>query len=901
MAARILSVLVKLRHFMITIPMKVHNQLTVRSICLSVLAVAVASCVQSNSTTMQGTKVTPADSRLGAPVVRAKDVPKRSNQKPVLAATHPVDSGSKRTGANTSDGLVSLTMDSDYDGRSDAEESVEGTNPLDPKDFRLVRLSHWRFNGANWGKSEEGYSAISHAGATHPISFDGNGLMIGANGSEARFHVNSVEADGHANFNFRRGSVSFMFKPDWSTSVGGPGHEAVLFQVGRKNSPGYWVWRIKSDGSEIQLKQYRDPQVSGQPAETTSNISGINFQKENWYRVLLDWSDTFSEVRINGAAATNSIHSGVVKVPGKAVRDGGFYIGSDEAGASQIGGTFDEIQTFNEPLFSQLDTYDVDAGVSAGVVPGDAVELHWRNVPGSIHEALDGYRRPLGETNWGRPLFEKNTSWSYLDVSLTPGKYYEYFLDSKQDAHLTARFIATALRGQPIHQRGRVLLLIDETVNTALGPDLTKLETDLVGDGWKVSRMKAPRQSGPSYKEDMRRCVADLKTFAVAHSDLEMIYIIGHVVMPYSGWHNPDGHGPRAFVADGLYGDVLDERVWGDQLNLGGGNPAGDGKFDLNHFPSELKYGVGRVDFAALPAFEKNKVNSPLHEIELLRIYLNRAHAYRHGALRFPDSNSFYTTSGRALERVMAHDATRTTEMLFGDDLSRIRRVNDFVKGESYLWSFHAGTGAHSRAHTGNPADETSTSNLAEHVRFSNSGFYLVDGSYQGEWDHPDSLLRALLATGNGLGSSWGRMARWRLHYLGVGLPIGSAIKHSINIGVTQNISYLKATYLTYLGDPTLRMQILSPPSNIGGSRSGAKVVLNWSPSPEPSARYYVYRSENGMQGDFTLLNADSPLSSNSFTTGSVSPAEVYQVRAAQLFHTGGGSFTNLSQAVFWP
>jgi len=127
-----------------------------------------------------------------------------------------------------------------------------------------------------------------------------------------------------------------------------------------------------------------------------------------------------------------------------------------------------------------------------------------------------------------------------------------------------------------------------------------------------------------------------------------------------------------------------------------------------------------------------------------------------------------------------------------------------------------------------------------------------------------------------------------------------SVAPHSINIGVSQNLNYLKATFLSYLVDPTLRMQVFSPPASISGSTGGANVVLTWPRSSDPSVQHYVYRSVNGMGGDFTLLNPDSPVGSKFFAVRSVSATEVYQVRAARLINTGGGSFTNLSQSVFW-
>jgi len=50
----------------------------------------------------------------------------------------------------------------------------------------------------------------------------------------------------------------------------------------------------------------------------------------------------------------------------------------------------------------------------------------------------------------------------------------------------------------------------------------------------------------------------------------------------------------------------------------------GDGKFDQDTIPGPVQLAVGRVDLSRMPAFEAD-------ETTLLRQYLNRNHAWRHG------------------------------------------------------------------------------------------------------------------------------------------------------------------------------------------------------------------------------------------------------------------------------
>lgn len=105
-------------------------------------------------------------------------------------------------------------------------------------------------------------------------------------------------------------------------------------------------------------------------------------------------------------------------------------------------------------------------------------------------------------------------------------------------------------------------------------------------------------------------------------------------------------------------------------------------------------------------------------------------------------------------------------------------------------------------------------------------------------------------------------------------------------------------TYLSLMGDPTLRLQVLRPPSGISHSLSGG-VTLSWSASPDAS-QYFVYRSTTGISGSWTKLPGN-PATGTSFND-SAPPAgpKLYQVRSLALKLTGSGSYTNLSQGVFY-
>ena len=108
--------------------------------------------------------------------------------------------------------------------------------------------------------------------------------------------------------------------------------------------------------------------------------------------------------------------------------------------------------------------------------------------------------------------------------------------------------------------------------------------------------------------------------------------------------------------------------------------------------------------------------------------------------------------------------------------------------------------------------------------------FYMLDGSWFGDWDSFDNLLRAPLASGGyGLASAWTGLPHWYLHHMGLGETIGvrtllaqnnhGLYKNQVNLGTGQ-------VHIALMGDPTLRMHIVAPPANVAAS--GLSSAVFW-------------------------------------------------------------------------
>src|SRR5204863_1149122 len=108
---------------------------------------------------------------------------------------------------------------------------------------------------------------------------------------------------------------------------------------------------------------------------------------------------------------------------------------------------------------------------------------------------------------------------------------------------------------------------------------------------------------------------------------------------------------------------------------------------------------------------------------------------------------------------------------------------------------------------------------------------------------------------------------------------------------------FRRGVHISLLGDPTLRLDPVGPPSNLFAMRSGRNVVLTWAASGESGAGYHVYRAATP-GGPYTRLTPRL-LTTTSFTDIARVAAGTYMVRAVKLQLTPSGSYWNPSQGIF--
>jgi len=778
--------------------------------------------------------------------------------------------------------------------------------------------------------------------------FDRNSLQINNTNVAAILKYRTIETNGLVNFTPLRSTIRFWYKPfwqstdticaatcqaqaqqyypgdpadqsnylnecmaaycSWLTNGTGPENWVRLFEIGQwtaDSSIGLFALSIDPYGTNLvfQTQDGHGNGITNMQCYASPYFSDSN----HWHEIILTYDSGLSSLTIDGTLLASA--SGPDYAPRNAVLAGGFSIGSSTSGAMQCQGMIDELEIYNYvigPIEAAQGGNVMSATVSASP---PSIQLGWRiGWPRGQNEQLYQWtllRRSLGATNW-TTLSTNVTGLTFTDTNVTVASRYEYQLQFN-DPSVTVEYILAGINATPVDYRGKVILLVDQTLTNALAADLTQLAQDLVGDGWKVIRHDAPRHDDGTWANNTNN-IAAIKgwitnDYNADPTNTKAIYILGHVSIPYSGWIIPDGHYLRPWPCDGYYGDI--DGIWTDSRNPccqtnGAYNVPNDGIFDQDSFPTNalgvvgLELGVGRVDFANMPVFGANAPPgvTPKYETDLLKQYLDKTRRYRLKLALVAASTTVATYD--FTDETIYDNALRSNSRVSGLDPGTSVAGDLFYQtNKSYLFGLETGFGNYDAI--GNGGLHTSA-NLTYSANEPQIGFYFLAGSLFGDWNRPDGLLRAALGTANyGFASMYEYQTTWSLEQLGLGETIGAGLQRTVANGGGPVYS----VDLFLLGDPTLRVQIQAPASSLSGTPVGSNVALSWNPSTESGAQYLVYRSTNGLSGDFLRLTSQALASATYTDSPAPSGQKTYEVRALKSVTTGSGSFTNLSNGIF--
>ena len=539
------------------------------------------------------------------------------------------------------------------------------------------------------------------------------------------------------------------------------------------------------------------------------------------------------------------------------------------------------------PLSAQAYEASVRASAEVQTAP-PKIKLSWQGL-----YSVTGYqiwRKLKGETSWGSPVATLDASaLMWEDANVAVGISYEYKIIRTISTGWTGyAYINAGIQLPMVENRGRVILLVDDYFSTPLSVQLEQLKVDLEGDGWTVVRHDVSRNAPvPSVKGLV---VGEYNADPV---NTRAVFIVGHVPVPYSGNMAPDGHWEHqgAWSADVFYGDV--NGTWTDnQVSATGAvdprnhNVPGDGKYDQSNIPSPVELAVGRVDFFNLPVF-------PQSELVLMGNYLTKLHnwkvrAFTAGIRGLVDDN--FVGYGDAF----ASNGYRGFSPLVGKDNVSDNDYFTSMESQSYLWSYGCGGGYWDRANGVGTSSDFATKNVK-------GVFTVLFGSSFGDFDCQNNFMRSSLGSGNVLSCFWAGYPNWFFHHLAMGETMGYALR--LTQGNTGHYAPANPSagqvHIALLGDPTLRMAMVGPPSNVAGTVNGNTVQLTWTASTDNIIGYHVYRFVSASQSWQRITTQAVTGTSYTENLAGAGGTIRYMVRALKLEQGASGTYYNLSIGAF--
>jgi hypothetical protein len=489
---------------------------------------------------------------------------------------------------------------------------------------------------------------------------------------------------------------------------------------------------------------------------------------------------------------------------------------------------------------------------------------------------------------------------TFTDASFKLGDAFEYMVvKSLGSANDAIGYVYAGNKYEaPLKKKG-IILLIDRNMEVPLSNELLQLRKDLTGEGYEITNVFVERtQSSAEVKELVKIA---LNTFLPKP---EVLLIIGHVPVPYSGFYSrngdappPDGHiegsgdHTGAWPADVFYAihetdafsDLYVTCTTGAQARHH--NIAGDGKWDQTKLPFAPQLEVGRIDLYNMNSFGKS-------DTVLLKNYLNRNHLWRTAQWKVTERALIDNNFGSL--NLASTGYANFAALVKADSVFDNRDYFTAQKRGSYLWSYGCGAGSY-----------TSCNGIGNTANFVNDSFEnvftILAGSFFGDWDITNNFLRAPLAS-KSLASFWGGIPKWYMHHMGLGERIGKGVKisqsntdfyFSGNFNSSQN-----SMHIALMGDPTLRQHNLPQVTQLVAVSANKKVQLNWT-SAGVGALYAVYKYDTTNK---VFNRVNNQLLSDTFYTDEqnyFSGNYQYAVCAADYVSTPSGSYLNRGSGAF--
>lgn len=550
---------------------------------------------------------------------------------------------------------------------------------------------------------------------------------------------------------------------------------------------------------------------------------------------------------------------------------------------------FISILTFPIYYFSQSYSYLNSVPINAQVVnTNTAIQLNWENDTNASQYTLN--RRDYGSSSWGGVISTQGAGQNtYIDNTVIAGQKYEYRI-IRNSTNTAFGYICAGIETDIDFNPGILIMLVDDYFLPVLQQEIEQMKDDIEADGWFVHIIQVSRNDSPILIK-----AQILNEYNTNPNLIKGLVLLGHVPVPYSGDLNPDGHPDHlgAWPADVYYADM--DGVWTDiTVNNNAAtdprnqNIPNDGKFDQSVLPSNVEMEVSRIDFYNLPVFSSS-------EEQLMLAYLNKLHEFKFknytpGNIAIVEDNFIGMTEGFAGGAYTSFAPIVGTSNVLDSDYA-----TELI-GQTALWSCGVGPGWYTDA-----SGIVSSSDFASNSF--NSTFTMLFGSYFGDWDSQNNLLRSALGSGKILCSSWSGRPFIYYHPMGIGERIGKCIKMNQNnmsgyfsstLGMFQ-----KWVHISQIGDVTLRAHYLELPLNLVSIvEPNGSTLLNWNAPLNIVDGFHVYRRPIALESWSKLTT--SPITTLSYNDTTIMNGGQYEymVRSAEIMVSGSGSYWNQSLGI---
>jgi hypothetical protein len=174
-------------------------------------------------------------------------------------------------------------------------------------------------------------------------------------------------------------------------------------------------------------------------------------------------------------------------------------------------------------------------------------------------------------------------------------------------------------------------------------------------------------------------------------------------------------------------------------------------------------------------------------------------------------------------------------------------------------------------------------------------------GSYYGDWDNESNFLRSALGSGYALTATCSGLPQWYYQHMGLGQTVGYGNRLTQN-NKTNGVYWPqfvgnRQVHISLMGDPSLRLHVVAPPSNFQAIPGGGGASLSWNLSSDASLGYHIYRAGNST-GPFTRLTT-APVTAATYVDPVGSGNYSYMIRSVKLETSASGSYYNMSQGIF--